>query len=223
MKIQLRIVLVTTLILMGLCAGIAQVNAQEPCDGANYFNDTYDDSSSFGWGRIYGVLWIPSSNWIITRIEIFTGEGTGPLGLAIWSDDGSSPSKPFANLGNTAYVSTSLANSWQGANLIDPVAVEAGAKYWIVIHALSQMQSPDEPGGILITHWWNDTGTITGPLSWSWNGPWASCSWKYRVFGFSSVGGAVLEMNAIQVVTPYIAIALMAAGTVAFLRRKRLP
>lgn len=220
------LVMITTLFVLASCVGVAPVVAQEPCDGANYLNDTYIDGSSYGSGNIYGVLWIPSADWVITRIEIFTGENTGPVGFALWSDDGGTPSHPLANLGNTEYVTTSTTNSWQGADLLHPVSVQAGTTYWIIIHPLSAMQTPDEPGGTIVRHWWNNTGTITGPLTWSWSGPWDSTHWKYRLFGFAaefSVGGEILEVNTIHVLAPAFVLAFTALGTAVFLRRKRLP
>ena len=61
------------------------------CEGNNQDNN-FLDNVSMG-GPMIGISWVPSNSVTITRIEVFTGETTGPVALAIWSDDGGNPSR----------------------------------------------------------------------------------------------------------------------------------
>src|SRR5438045_6656398 len=88
-----------------------------PCDGAKYTTNAFNNNI-FMVGPIVGIAWTRGATLTITRVEIFTGESTAPIALAIWSDAGGSPSKPLADLGDTGYFNLpSTVNSWQWANL----------------------------------------------------------------------------------------------------------
>ncbi len=131
---------------------------QAPCDGANYETDAFNDSVLMG-GPIVGFAWTPGATLTISRIEVFTGESTGPVALAIWSDD--SPNvKPLANLSNTPYFPLNPANSWQGADLLAPVTVNAGTRYWVVFDPVRGEQAPVQ-NGVGQTYWGSSVGTIT--------------------------------------------------------------
>ena len=153
-----------------------------PCDGNNNTTNAFNNNISMG-GPLVGIAWTPNATLIISRVEVFTGESAGPIALAIWSDDGGSPSKPLANLGDTGYFPVVAANSWQGANLLTPVTVNASTKYWIVIDPTGGEQAPVQ-NGTGQQYWASPSGTITGASPSSWLGPFSSDdhAWKFRVF-----------------------------------------
>jgi hypothetical protein len=161
----------------------AQVLLQEPaCDGANYATNAFNNNVLMG-GPMVAIAWTPNATETITRIEVFTGESAGPDALAIWSDDGGTPSKPLANLSNTNNFALSLANSWQGADLLTPVTVNTSTKYWIVFDPIGGEQSPVQ-NGVGQQYWGSGVGTVTGVPSPSWFGPFSfpDRAWKFRVF-----------------------------------------
>lgn len=155
---------------------------QPPCDGANHTTNDFNDSWLMG-GPIVGIAWVPAATETITRIEVFTGETTGPIALAIWSDDGGSPSRPLANLGDTGYFNISTTNGWQGKNLTSPVTVIGGAKYWIVFDPQGGEQAPIQ-NGTGQQYWGSYTGTISSVAPGDWFGPFSSNdhAWKFRVY-----------------------------------------
>ncbi len=159
------------------------VSGEEPCEGNNYLNNDYLDNVSMG-GPMVGISFVPTSSVTIDRIEVFTGESTGPIALAIWSDDGGSPSKPLANLGNTNYVPINQTNAWQGADLLNPVTVQAGLKYWVVFDPNGGEQSPvtDNPAGVQQTYWGSYIGDVTGGASWFGPFSFQDRRWKFRMF-----------------------------------------
>lgn len=153
------------------------------CDGANDSTDAFNNNVLMG-GPMVAIAWTPGATLTISRIEVFTGESTAPIALAVWSDDGGGPSKPLANLGDTGYFNLpTTVNSWQGANLLNPVTVNAGTKYWIVFDPTGGEQSPVQ-NGVGQQYWGTSSGNITGAPSSSWFGPFSfpDRAWKFRVF-----------------------------------------
>lgn len=162
---------------------LAVPQAQQACDGANYTTNAFNNNIFMG-GPLVAIAWTPTASLTITRIEVFTGESAGPAALAIWSDDSSvSPSKPLANLGNTNPFALAAANSWQGANLLTQVNVNAGTKYWVVFDPAGGEQAPVQ-NGTGQQYWGSNTGTVTSVPSSAWFGPFSSNdhAWKFRVF-----------------------------------------
>jgi hypothetical protein len=156
--------------------------SQPVCDGANYATDDYLNNVSMG-GPIVGIEWFPAANETLTRIEMFTGETTGPIAFAIYSDNPGPPSKPGVDLGDTGYFPLSTTNSWQGKDLLTPVTVTAGTKYWVVLDPTGGEQSPVQ-NGVGQTYWGSDSGTITSVPAASWFGPFSfpDRAWKFRMF-----------------------------------------
>ena len=156
---------------------------QVPCDGNNHTTNAFNNSWLMG-GPMVGFAWTPNATATITRVEVFTGESTANVALAIWSDDGGSPSKPLANLGDTGYFPLpTQVNSWQGADLLAPVTVNASTKYWIVFDPNGGEQAPIQ-NGTGQQYWGSSTGTITGASPSSWSGPFSFSdhAWKFRVY-----------------------------------------
>jgi hypothetical protein len=153
------------------------------CEGANYATDDYNDSWLMG-GPIVAIAWTPAASVTVSRIEVFTGEGSGNIALAIWSDDGGGPSKPLANLGDTGYFPLPTTTvSWQGANLLTPVTVAAGTKYWVLFDPVGGEQAPIQ-NGVGQQYWGSSSGTITSVPPADWFGPFSSSdhAWKFRMF-----------------------------------------
>lgn len=155
----------------------------QPCDGANYATNAFNGNISMG-GPLVAIAWTPPAAVTISRIEVFTGNSSAPVALAVWSDDGASiNSKPSANLGNTPYFALSTAIAWQGSDLLSPVSLNAGTKYWIVFDPSGGEQAPVQ-NGTPQEHWASYTGTITAVSPSDWFGPFSfpDHAWKFRVF-----------------------------------------
>jgi hypothetical protein len=165
-----------------LKAAVPSLTQGPACDGMNFATNNFNNNILMG-GPVVAIAWTPNTTETITRIEVFTGESPGPDALAIWSDDGGSPSKPLANLSNTNNFGVSLPNSWQGADLLTPVTVNALTKYWIVFDPAGGEQAPVE-NGTGQQYWGSSVGSVTGTPAPSWFGPFSSSdhAWKFRVF-----------------------------------------
>src|SRR5436190_20922767 len=152
------------------------------CEAANYSTNAYNDPYFMG-GPIVAIAWTPTASVTVSRVEVFTGEGSGNIALAIWSDGGG-PGKPLANLGDTGYFPLpSTTDSWQGANLLTPVTVTAGTKYWVVFDPAGGEQAPIQ-NGVGQQYWGSYTGTITSVAPADWFGPFSFSdhAWKFRMF-----------------------------------------
>jgi hypothetical protein len=156
---------------------------QLPCAGNNHTTTAFNNNIFMG-GPVVAIAWTPTATLTVSRVEVFTGESTAPIALAIWSDNGGSPSKPLANLGDTGYFNLPTAvNSWQGADLSAPVTVNAATKYWVVFDPSGGEQAPVQ-NGTGQQYWGSYSGSITSVASSSWFGPFSSNdhAWKFRVF-----------------------------------------
>lgn len=152
------------------------------CEGANFSTNAFNDPTLMG-GPIVAIAWTPTASVTVSRLEVFTGEGSANIALAIWSDDGGNPSKPLAPLGDTGYFPLSTTVSWQGANLNTPVTVTAGTKYWVVFDPAGGEQAPIQ-NGVGQQYWGSYTGTVTSVAPTDWFGPFSSSdhAWKFRMF-----------------------------------------
>lgn len=167
--------------------------ASAACDGQNYNSDSVLPSNTCTGGPLEAFTWFPAATETISRVEIFTGFPSGetrlPNRLAIWSDDGGSPSKPLAALSSTDPFNVVSTNSWQGANLTTPITVTAGQKYWVVWDPdVSQTcSSSADPAGTHLAYWASSSGTVDGEASWL--GPFGQPynnqvvdRWKFRMY-----------------------------------------
>lgn len=156
---------------------------QIPCDGNNHTTNSFNNNTFMG-GPLVAIAWIPSATVTISRVEVFTGESSASalIALAIWSHDVPG-NKPLANLGDTGYFASGLANTWRGANLLTPVTVTAGTRYWVVFDPSGGEQAPVQ-NGTGQQYWGSYSGTITSVASSSWFGPFSSSdhAWKFRMF-----------------------------------------
>lgn len=166
----------------------APLIAQKPvCDGNNQTTNAFNNNVLMG-GPMVAIAWTPNATETISRIEVFTGESTGSVALAIWSDDGLIPSRPLANLSNTPNFGLLTPNDWQGEDLLTPVTVNASTKYWILFDPVGGEQAPVQ-NGTGQQYWGSGVGTVTGVPAPSWNGPFSfpDRAWKFRVFCLKDV------------------------------------
>ncbi|MFG0318148.1 MAG: hypothetical protein ACF8XB_12815 [Planctomycetota bacterium JB042] len=160
------------LLLLGL-AGVAPAQVCHVENDGPTFNDLV---ATGGPPLLIAVRFSPFTSFTASGIELFTGEGTGSNGVAIWSHDGFA-NEPLAPLGTGSW-SMSATNQWQGAPLFPPVPLNAGTLYWMVWEpqpgAQSSQQVGTTPGQIY-------RGSFDGGATW--NGPFQSPSvhWKFRI------------------------------------------
>lgn len=157
--------------------------ANGPCNGNNHTNTTHLNNVSMG-GPMVGVSWIPSTSGLVSRIEVYTGEVAAQNAVALWSDNGGAPGQPLAALSWSNNFNTTLGKGWQGADLISPVAVTSGQKYWIVWDPAGGEQAPvtNVPTDTQQTYWGTYTGTVQGGASWFGPFSFTDRRWKFRVF-----------------------------------------
>ena len=167
-----------SLALVVAVAGSSDVTAQLPCYAENDVDAFKDNTSTGGPNLLVGIRFVATQSQVIGRIEVFTGEKTGPNTVGIWSHD-ATMGQPLASLGSGSW-NMSSTNSWQGADLTTPVSLNAGAVYWLVWGPQNGAQSsltPDQPfpGPVY-------RGSFDGGVSW--NGPWQNNTthWKFRLY-----------------------------------------
>jgi len=153
-----------------------------PCDGNNYGDTTHLDNVSMG-GPMVGIAWVPVMSGVVTRIELFTGERAVTNSVALWSDNGG-PVQPLSALSWSNPFNTTLGKGWQGADLLTPVTVTAGTRYWVVWDPAGGEQAPvtNNPGDIQQTYWGSNVGNVTGGASWFGPFSFTDRRWKFRVF-----------------------------------------
>jgi Domain of unknown function (DUF4082) len=154
--------------------------AQTVCYAENDGNNYNDLVSMGGPNLILGVQFTVPSNLTVTRMEIFTGEGSGTNGLAIWSHNPAT-NTPLAQLSGTASWSMSNTDSWQGADLGTPYAITAGTTYWLGWACINGSQcSVDVPMATLGQFY---SGSFDGGQSWSGPFQFNDRHWKFRLYG----------------------------------------
>ena len=154
----------------------------EPCEGDNY--EFPGLTGGFAGGAMVGIEWTPRASARITRIELFTGGVAEEDAVGIWSDDGGSPGRPEQALGYSAPFTTAVEDSWQGGDLVDPVDVTAGTRYWVVWDPTGGESTSvtDDAAAIQQVYWGNGLGTVAG--GGRWDGPYSfeDHRWKFRMF-----------------------------------------
>jgi hypothetical protein len=160
-----------------VAAAATFARAQTVChvenDGPNY-NDNV-----FMGPVLLGVEFTAPSTFNVTRIEVFTGEATGPNSVAIWTHDSANnqPGSPIS----TGTWSMSVVDSWQGADLPSNAPIVAGTTYWMVWGVVGGSQaSVDVPMATLGQPY---RGSFDNGQTW--NGPFQfnDRHWKFRLYG----------------------------------------
>jgi hypothetical protein len=167
-----------------VCVGVLSLAArsQTPCyeeNGGPNFNDGFSTS-----GVYVGIQFTaPAVGFQATRIEMFTGEATGPSSVAIWAHDAVN-NQPLASLGSGAFTLLPP-NSWQGGNLAAPVPLVPNQTYWLVWLAVSGCQSPlDVP---MLTLGQPYRPSFDNCATWGNLFQFVDRHWKFRIFGTCSV------------------------------------
>jgi hypothetical protein len=147
-----------------------------------------DGTSMGGPNLLLAIKATAPSALTVLRIEMFTGEGNGTNTVAIWSHDGNG-NRPASQLAVGSFP-MSPNNTWQGANLGQPVNLAAGSTFWIVWGPQNGAQASVR----------NNTGSsqqyrgsFDGGSSWS--GPFADHEWKYRLYCCPREPGAYLPFG----------------------------
>jgi hypothetical protein len=157
--------------------------ANGPCDGNNHADTTHLNNVSMG-GSMVGISWTAATSGLVDRIELYTGEVTGAGAVALWSDNGGGPGQPLAALSWSNNFNTTLGKGWQGADLLTPVSVTVGQKYWVVWDPPSGAQAPvtNTPTDTQQTYWGSFSGTVSGGASWFGPFSFTDRRWKFRLF-----------------------------------------
>ncbi len=167
-------------------------SAQTICHAENDGPNFMDNVSMGGPGLLLGVQFTSPISFDVTRMEIFTGEGSGANTLSIWSHD-SGNNQPGAQLGGQGSWAMSAANDWQGADLTTPTSLTAGTVYWMVWGCINGSQcSVDLPQTFLGQPY---MGSFNGGGSWSGPFQFADRHWKFRLYG-NCGGGPIVYCTA---------------------------
>lgn len=163
------------------------LSAQGPCK-AEFDSLTFVDNVSMGGPNL--LLAIRTDVTVplaVFRIEMFTGEGAGTNSIGVWSHDAAN-NRPLANLGTTSW-SMTRPNGWQGGNFATPLVLLPGT-YWVVWGPQNGSQSSVEASGSGLPGAQFYRGSFDGGSSW--NGPFQSYQWKFRLFCGANPGSAAL-------------------------------
>jgi hypothetical protein len=161
---------------LALLSPAASVAQSTICNSVSN-NTVFDTLTSMGGPNLLVALKAKAATVLVaTRAEVWTGEAAGTNSIALWSHDpiGDKPAQALS----TASWSMTRINGWQGANFASPVVLPANADFWLVWApvngAQASIQINNYPGGTV------QRGSFDGGQSW--NGPYTSTLWKYRVF-----------------------------------------
>ena len=141
--------------LAALCLPLSSAAAQSaPCLSENDLTNSVV-GSIFGFFPSGPGIWAwqitaPSST-VVQSGRIYTTNSyvhyIGPhMKLEIWDDDPTSPGQPGSRLGGGTW-RIRTQTSWQGCNFDSPVALQANAQYWIVMHEPGWSTPPIQTGG----------------------------------------------------------------------------
>lgn len=171
---RLYLVLVTVA-LTGVAPVSAQVSPSSVCQ-ADFDGPLYNPLVSMGGPNLLlGIRTQATSTYAATRIEVFTGNQRGVNSIAIWSHDAAN-NQPLAPLGTGTW-EMSRVRGWQGANLTPSVPLLAGTTFWVVWGPINAAQSSIQATGAGAQPY---RGSFNGGASW--NGPFQSNQWKFRIY-----------------------------------------
>ncbi len=155
---------------------LVSIGAAQACYAENGGN-AFDPATSMGGPNLLlGIRFTAPSGITASGVEVFTGIGSGTNTIGIWSHNAGS-NQPGTNLGTGSWSMTGAPN-WQGATLPTPIALTAGATYWIVWGPQNGAQASVEPvtSTASIQPY---RGSFNAGASWS--GPFQSLAWKFRI------------------------------------------
>jgi hypothetical protein len=161
--------------------GVSLPAQSQPCAiaQADFNTANYDINTSMGGPNLLVAIQITApTTYVATRIEVFTGNGTGTNTVAIWSHD-TNNNQPLAMLGQGSW-QMSRVRSWQGANLTQPVVVSQAQVIWLVWAPVNGAQASVEGNGAGAQPY---RSSFNGGQTWG--GPYQGHQWKFRVYGGS--------------------------------------
>lgn len=154
----------------------AFATAQAQIVHSAFDNSLYDDNTSMGGPNVLLAIKTQApTQFVPTRIEMFTGEASGTNTVELWSHDVAT-NAPGVLLAGGSW-SMSRINSWQGAMLTTTTSISAGQEIWLVWGPIGGAQASSQgtgAGGQLYR------GSFNGGASW--NGPFQSVQWKFRIW-----------------------------------------
>jgi hypothetical protein len=162
-----------TLVLLAL---LTPVSAQAVIEHSNFDGPLFADAVSMGGPNLLVAFKTTMPATVVaTRVEIFTGEGSGSNTIAIWSHDPVN-NQPLASLGTGTWTMGNT-NTWQGAPLPAPVVLTTGQEVWLVWGPVNGSQASVQGTGAGAQP---QRGSFDGGLTW--NGPFQSNQWKFRIW-----------------------------------------
>lgn len=184
-------------------------------------NTTFDTLTSMGGPNLWLAIktQAPATTVVVaTRAEIWTGEALGTNSLSLWSHDAVN-NRPATQLGGGSW-SMSRVNGWQGVTFA-PIVILPSTDFWIVWAPINGAQASIEinnfPGG----------PTYRGSFDngQSWNGPYSSTLWKYRIFcggspgHFELMGSGCTGSNRLRPELGFVGVPTLGQNTVFLLER----
>jgi hypothetical protein len=155
---------------------LAPLPAQAQIEHSNFDTPLFANNVSMGGPNLLvGFRTSVPTAFVATRVEIWTGEGTGQNTIAIWSHD-PTLNQPLAPLGTGTWRMGST-NGWQGAPLATPVPLAAAQDVWIVWGPVNGSQASVAGTGVGAQP---QRGSFDGGLTW--NGPFQQNQWKFRIW-----------------------------------------
>lgn len=160
-------------VLLGAASLVAQ--ASSICQ-ADFDNPTYDPAVSMGGPNLLlAIKTQATGTYAATRVEMFTGNGSGLNSVALWSHDPVN-NRPLAPIASGSWNMTTI-RGWQGANLTPPVFMTTGTDFWVVWGCINGSQASTAGNGAGAQPY---RGSFDGGASW--NGPFTSRQWKFRIW-----------------------------------------
>lgn len=161
--------------------------AQTPCYAENDGNTFHDTTHMGGPNLVLAIKFTAPASVSVTRMEVFTGEGSGNNSLSIWSHDAAN-NRPLAQVSGQGGWALDTVNSWQGGNLSPAFALTGGNTYWLAWKCIHLSQASIEPPSAVVGQPYCssfDSGT-------NWAGPFQDTAnnWKFRLF-CGTAGGSV--------------------------------
>ena len=162
---------------LGLVALAAVLPAQSTTCFSLSNNNLFADNISMGGPNLWLAIKAQTgaAPLVATRVEIWTGEGTGANGLSLWSHD-AAQNQPLTNLGGAQW-SMARINGWQGASFAAPALILPNTTFWIVWAPVNGAQASVEVQTVPNAPSYR--GSFDGGQNWS--GPFADHLWKYRI------------------------------------------
>lgn len=168
--------LLRTFALAALTAALASGQTPSSVCQADFNTPNFDPAVSMGGPNLLLAIKTQApSTYAATRVEIFTGNGTGTNTIALWSHDAVN-NRPLAPLAGGSWQMSRL-RSWQGANLSAPVLLATGTEFWVVWGPINGSQASTEGTGAGAQPY---RGSFDGGQTW--NGPFTSRQWKFRIY-----------------------------------------